>query len=144
MNIGNMANKRKANKGKKDVKKEENQEEESAGLWKKAATAVLHHLQVRDALSPRSGSDIDKRADSLCVELPQPVKQEVSPSLKDGPHRSAAESERKGGDLNQVAAAKLEFIEQMLYDLTLIKEEIEFQTDPIHYNDAFHSMSCSK
>lgn len=36
--------------------------------------------------------------------------------------------------INKVALVKLSFINQILYDLTLIKEEIDFQTNPINYN----------
>jgi len=36
--------------------------------------------------------------------------------------------------INKVALIKLSFINQILYDLTLIKEEIDFQTNPMNYN----------
>lgn len=44
-------------------------------------------------------------------------------------------AELRSAMATQVAVKKLTAIEQTLRDLLLIKEEVDFQTDPVHYNE---------
>lgn len=95
-------------------------------------------LQVRPsgAADASMSTDVVGRVtDSLSVELQQKFS---NLAVLDDVTRVTGASSKQSA-LNRVAAKKLNFIEQILYDLTLIKEEIEFQTDPIHYNEPGHS-----
>lgn len=84
----------------------------------------------RTATNLSLSSDMGKNTDSVSnIEIQQsaiPVPTAMS-------HKQSV--------VNKVATGKLNFIEQILCDLTLIKDEIEFQTDPIHYNEPVHSFA---
>lgn len=91
--------------------------------------------QPRGCADISLSSDIGRATESISIE----IQQKLSNLAIDDP--SAPQSGYKNSVVNKVAASKLGFIEQILYDLTLIKDEIEFQTDPIHYNEPGHSFA---
>lgn len=79
--------------------------------WKMMLAAAIGDRRIR---TPSSGL-----SDSASVEI------QHEESTKEDSYKQTA--------INKIALIKLNFIEQILYDLTLIKEEIDFQTDPLNY-----------
>lgn len=140
--VGSLTKSRLASRNKTSagVKKEESERAPSVELmlqpinyrerWKMLAAAAMSDTR-REArgTEPSMSSDFGRGTDSMSLEMQ--IK-----SMGNGPVLS-----NKQTSINKVAAAKLTYIEQILYDLTLIKEEIDFQTDPIHYNDPGNSLS---
>lgn len=100
--------------------------------WRTLAAAAVSDGRTNASLS----SDIGKTTDSVSIEVQQKLG-----NLMNGDDSSRTIMGHKQTVVNKVAANKLSFIEQILYDLTLIKDEIEFQTDPIHYNEPGHSFA---
>lgn len=98
--------------------------------WRQLAAAAMSDTR-REARGTDASmsSDFGRGTDSMSLEL----------QIKNA--GTGVVLSNKQASINKVAAVKLAYIEQILYDLTLIKEEIDFQTDPIHYNDPGNSLS---
>jgi hypothetical protein len=106
--------------------------------WRALAAAAMgdsrgHNRGETDA---SISSDIGRTADSVSIEV-----QNKLSNLASIDDFGASSTGPKQSVINKVAASKLSFIEQILYDLTLIKDEIEFHTDPLYYNDPGHSFA---
>lgn len=113
--------------------------------WKNLAAAAVGDVRVqgRGPGAVTDGSYSSDHAgrvtDSVSLELQQKFTGGVGQG--DDPLRVLGGVSAKQSKLNRVAATKLNFIEQILNDLTLIKDEIEFATDPIHYNEPGYSFA---
>lgn len=106
--------------------------------WRSLAAAAMSdgRGQVRGGTNISLSSDVGK-TDSISIEVQQKIGSQANINDPSQTHIMGY----KQSIVNKVAASKLFFIEQILYDLTLIKDEIEFQTDPIHYNEPGHSFA---
>ena len=106
--------------------------------WKTLAAAAIGDSrgQNRGETDASFSSDIGKTADSVSIEVQNKLSNLVSIDDFGGSSTGLRQS-----IINKVAASKLSFIEQILYDLTLIKDEIEFHTDPLFYNEPGHSFA---
>jgi hypothetical protein len=106
--------------------------------WKTLAAAAIGDSrgQNRGETDASFSSDIGKTADSVSIEVQNKLSNLVSIDDFD-----ASSTGLRQSVINKVAASKLSFIEQILYDLTLIKDEIEFHTDPLFYNEPGHSFA---
>lgn len=110
--------------------------------WRTLAAAAMSDGRGRGGgggTNVSLSSDIGKATDSVSIEVQQKLG-----SLSNGDDPTGTTMGHKQTIVNKVAANKLSFIEQILYDLTLIKDEIEFQTDPIHYNEPGHSFAWER
>ncbi|XP_046644121.1 uncharacterized protein LOC124329132 [Daphnia pulicaria] len=101
-----------------------------------AAAAMGDSRQYRGETDASVSSEIGRTADSVSLEV-----QNKLSNLANIDDFVASSSGPKQSVINKVAANKLGFIEQILYDLTLIKDEIEFHTDPLYYNEPGHSFA---
>ena len=107
--------------------------------WQKFADiALAEHRLKGDANTPESGSDVEDKESITSKETEMASSTGKAFSIKVST-AGTDESDRKIDNLNRTAVMKLQFIEQILTDLTLVKEEIEFHTDPINYNDPGNS-----
>lgn len=106
--------------------------------WRMLAAAAMSdgRGQTRGGTDVSLSSDIGRATDSISIEIQHKLN-----NLASADDLSAPQFSQKQSVVNKTAASKLGFIEQILYDLTLIKDEIEFQTDPIHYNEPGHSFA---
>ncbi|EFX65731.1 hypothetical protein DAPPUDRAFT_332872 [Daphnia pulex] len=101
-----------------------------------AAAAMGDSRQYRGETEASVSSEIGRTADSVSLEV-----QNKLSNLANIDDFGASSTGPKQSVINKVAANKLGFIEQILYDLTLIKDEIEFHTDPLYYNEPGHSFA---
>lgn len=101
-----------------------------------AAAAMGDSRQYRGETDASVSSEIGRTADSVSLEV-----QNKLSDLANIDDFVASSTGPKQSVINKVAANKLGFIEQILYDLTLIKDEIEFHTDPLYYNEPGHSFA---
>ena len=106
--------------------------------WRALAMAAISdgRGQVRGGTDVSLSSDFGRATDSVSIEIQHKLN-----NLGTAEDSGVAPLSQKQSSVNKTAEAKLSFIEQILYDLTLIKDEIDFQTDPIHYNEPGHSFA---
>lgn len=104
--------------------------------WRALAAAAMGdgRGQNRGETDASVSSDMGRASDSVSIELENKL-------LARADNFSAVPICPKQSVINQIAVSKLNFIEQILYDLTLIKDEIEFHTDPLFYNEPGHSFA---
>ncbi|XP_057372607.1 uncharacterized protein LOC130693469 [Daphnia carinata] len=104
--------------------------------WRALAAAAMGdgRGQTRGETDASVSSDIGRAADSVSIEIENKL-------LAHADVCSVSSICPKQSIINKIAISKLNFIEQVLYDLTLIKDEIEFHTDPLFYNEPGHSFA---
>ncbi len=112
--------------------------------WKMLAAAAMgdggFKTRSQCVADASFSSEYGRVTDSVSVEIQQKLSHFTGADV-DSNRVLGAVCNSKQSTLNKIAATKLNFIEQILYDLTLIKDEIEFATDPVHYNDPGHSFA---
>lgn len=107
--------------------------------WRTLAAAAISTEgkgHNRTATNLSLSSDVGRATDSISMEIQHKCNHSIN-----NDDSAATTKDMKQSIVNEIASSKLNFIEQVLCDLTLIKDEIEFQTDPIHYNEPVHSFA---